>query len=145
MVNQNLMTGLISLTICILALNLLIFLPIVIDSKLKDELVLRPHSDLFDKWSDVKFPIYIRFYFFNVLNPNDVEFNSKKPLLSEVGPYTFLEKRNKNIFLFSGDNKDVVFKERRKYYFQPNLSVGRLDDGKSIVVFGKCEFEQEAN
>lgn len=128
MVATNSIIFVISLLLFSVAINLLIFLPMIIDKNLNNELILKEDSELLDKWSNIKIPIYVKFYFFDVLNSNDVEFSAKKPILKEKGPYTFLQKRTKNILKFENNDKEIVFKERRHYIFKPNLSVGGLDD-----------------
>lgn len=91
-------------------------------------MVLKADSEFLEKWTNIQIPIYIKFFFFNIQNPYDVEFESKKPILKQIGPYTFLEKRNKNIIQFLNDAKELVFNERRRYFFESNLSIGGLDD-----------------
>lgn len=40
-------------------------------------------------WEESPVPMYIRFYFFNVTNSEDVVKFNAKPILEELGPYTY--------------------------------------------------------
>jgi hypothetical protein len=40
-------------------------------------------------------PIYIKLYFFHILNPDEVKSGKELPKLEERGPFTFLEYREK--------------------------------------------------
>lgn len=52
------------------------------------QLQLRNGSETFEKWRNITIPIYIKFYFFNVTNPNDI-IRGKMPILQEIGPFTY--------------------------------------------------------
>jgi len=49
---------------------------------------LEPGTKLWDIWTDIPIPIYSKFYFFNVTNPNDV-IVGQKPIVKEMGPYVY--------------------------------------------------------
>ena len=51
-------------------------------------LALREGEDTTQKWIDPPVTPLIRFYFFNVTNPDDF-LEGAKPKLVEVGPYTY--------------------------------------------------------
>lgn len=89
-------------------------------------------------------PIYMKFYPFDCLNPEQVELNGSRPVLVERGPYTFLEKRVKEIIGFEEDNKFVVYREQKFFHFVPELSEGTLDDeinALNIPVVVRTQFE----
>jgi len=44
-------------------------------------------------------PVYMDFYFFTVMNPDEVTINGSKPILNEVGPYVYKEVRVKEDLL----------------------------------------------
>lgn len=53
--------------------------------------VLQEGSPRFDVWRNPgkSIDIYMKFYFFNVTNPLQVA-NGEKPVVEEVGPYSYL-------------------------------------------------------
>ncbi len=71
------------------------FMPTLIESKVKDKLILAKDSFTYDMWRKMPIPIYLSFYLFNTTNHEQVLENGSDPQLEEVGPYTFLEKREK--------------------------------------------------
>lgn len=87
-----------------------------------------PTSPLLSQWANVSVPIYLRFYLYDVQNPYKVEFEGAKPILTERGPYTFLQKRKKKIRNFLNNGKQVVYKEYKYYFFDLKKSVGPLTD-----------------
>lgn len=40
-------------------------------------------------WLESPVPMYISFYMFNVTNSEDVIKNKAKPIVQEIGPYTY--------------------------------------------------------
>ena len=52
-------------------------------------MVITPSSELFQGWKEPPMPIYQSFYFFDVLNKEDI-MKGEKPEVMEVGPYTYL-------------------------------------------------------
>ena len=50
---------------------------------------LRPGSKVFDAWKETSVPMYSKFYFYTIDNPNKFLANQSKPLLAEKGPYVF--------------------------------------------------------
>ena len=53
------------------------------------ELSLLPGTKQYDMWLNPPVPMYLRFSFFNVTNAQDVLNHGAKPILHELGPYTF--------------------------------------------------------
>lgn len=67
----------------------------------------------------------VRFYFFNVTNLAEIR-QGARPMLEEVGPFTYLKTRRKLDVWWSSDGL-VQFKEFTYYTPLPNMSVGQLD------------------
>lgn len=114
---KNLVWGIVNTVLTVIALLVFFGAPFVMDRMLLESLVLRDHSLLLEKYTTVPIPIRVKFYFFNVENPDSVEFEGAKPILRERGPYTFRQTRKKTIFQFAEDGDQLIFKERKAYYF----------------------------
>lgn len=67
-------------------------------------------------------PIYYRYYFFNVSNAAEVERVGAKPLVTEIGPFTYESTWKKTGITFHG-NGTVSFRERKVLHFRRSLSV----------------------
>uniref|UniRef100_A0A5F9DNX9 Scavenger receptor class B member 2 n=1 Tax=Oryctolagus cuniculus TaxID=9986 RepID=A0A5F9DNX9_RABIT len=70
-----------------------------VDQAVQKNVVLRNGTEIFDSWEKPPLPVYTQFYFFNVTNPEEI-LRGEKPLLQEVGPYTYSE---------TGDIRTMVF------------------------------------
>ena len=53
------------------------------------ELVIRQGSTTFESWKGNPIPIYMKVYFFNVLNAEAFQEHGERPVVKEKGPYTF--------------------------------------------------------
>lgn len=144
MTTKNLVYGSLSTTFSVVALVFLFGTSFIVDQVLNAKLVLREHSELLEKYAVVPIPIYVSFYFFNVENPENVEFEGAKPILREQGPYTFRQTRRKSIFLFVENGKQVVFRERKAYFFERELSIGDLNDLVSLPNLPKLLLANQA-
>ncbi|CAL8084461.1 unnamed protein product [Orchesella dallaii] len=52
----------------------------------------------------------------------------RKPNLVEVGPYVFSERRKKVVLNWNDNNSTVTYLQNRTWHFEPDLTVGTLDD-----------------
>lgn len=100
--------------------------PVILRNQIKQRLILKEGSQSYKYWKDVPVPIYLRFYFFNLTNPEDV-YDLKKPILEELGPYTFREERKK-VNITWNENGTVSYRQIKRWYYQPDKSVGYLND-----------------
>lgn len=80
-------------------------------------------------WKDVGHKTMVKFYFFNVTNPDDV-LAGRKPSVKELGPYTYRALWIKYNITFH-DNGTMSYKETKQYFFDKSLSVG--DETDQIV------------
>lgn len=53
--------------------------------------------------------------------------------MQQRGPYTFLETREKEIKSFSNDTTTIFYNDIKKFYFEPDLSAGSLDDEVDVI------------
>merc|ERR1711936_916294 len=68
--------------------------PAVVTSLINTNLELRPNTEAWDAWITPPVTPYMKFTFFNVLNPDDVR-AGLKPRVEEIGPFSYIEKREK--------------------------------------------------
>lgn len=81
-------------------------------------------------WQDPPYPIYTDFYVFNCTNYDEVlAGTADKPIVKELGPYSYREYRYK--FIQNGDNLtndfSVFYRENRTYYFSRETTPEELD------------------
>ncbi|CAL1267903.1 unnamed protein product [Larinioides sclopetarius] len=115
------------LLIAVIGLVMYCTFPMFMDSEIKKRLVLKEGSQTYKYWKDVPVPIYIHFYFFNITNREEIWDLTNKPVLEELGPYTFREAREK-INITWNENGTVSYKQIRRWYYQPDRTNGSLDD-----------------
>lgn len=101
--------------------------PDAFKTEVKKRLALSPTSETYEQWREPTIPIYLTVYFFNVTNPEEIYLGLSKPVLEEVGPYTFREERRKQNITWH-KNGTVSYRLYKKYHFQPDLTNGSLDD-----------------
>lgn len=76
-------------------------------------------------------PIALNFdvYLYNWTNPSNLtDDDFVKPIVQQVGPYRFTEITEKSKIRWHPKNFTISYKRRSVYYFNPEESVGRLDD-----------------
>ena len=49
----------------------------------------------YDAWKETPIPVFTKFYFFDMVNPEELFHNKEMPVLMEQGPYTFREVQKK--------------------------------------------------
>ncbi|KAG0445182.1 hypothetical protein HPB47_018799 [Ixodes persulcatus] len=93
---------------------------------LNKEVSLAEHSRAFPMWRDVGHETLVRFYFFNVTNPDEA-LTGRKPSVKELGPYTYRAEWVKHNITFH-DNGTLSYIETKRYYFERSLSIGPEED-----------------
>ena len=72
--------------------------------------------------------MYMRIYYFNITNYEAIMMNkSTKPILEEIGPYTWRERHYKDNIEWNDDNHTVTYQQRKIWEFLPDESRS-LDD-----------------
>lgn len=64
---------------------------------------------------------------FNWTNTHEVENPDVKPILTECGPYVFLENHKRTNITWN-ENGTVTYNQIRTWHFMPDMSNGSLDD-----------------
>ncbi|KAF5894665.1 lysosome membrane protein 2-like, partial [Clarias magur] len=96
-------------------------------NKIKREVVLENGTDSFMAWQDPPPPVYMQFYFFNLTNPKEV-LSGDRPVVIEIGPYTYREYRPMEGVNFMENGTKVAAVNPKTYIFEPNMSRGSEDD-----------------
>ncbi|XP_019621692.1 PREDICTED: lysosome membrane protein 2-like isoform X1 [Branchiostoma belcheri] len=100
------------------------------DSLLRDQIkkneVIKKGSYLYDQWSDIPVPIFMQFWVWDLLNPEEV-LKGEKPAVIQKGPYTYSERVVKTNITFH-DNGTVSYLQPRTFTFLRNMSVGPEND-----------------
>ena len=97
-----------------------------IHKQVEKTVIIKEDGVLFDLWKDVPIPIYMQFYVFNVTNVMAV-LNGGKPYLTQKGPYTYIEKRQKFNITFN-PNGTVSYRQKRIFLFDRSKSIGNESD-----------------
>jgi len=105
----------------------LIFNRDIFQRLLDSQLVVREGTKTFAAWKESPIPIYIKFYFFNMVNADDFEKNHAKPILEEKGPYTFRQEERK-VNLVWHEDATISYNRQKRWYFEPDMSTGSLQD-----------------
>lgn len=109
----------------ILALGLIIYyaLPPLISFYIDTQISLTPTSQSYPLWKDIPVPVYQKFYFFNVTNAQDIEQKGHRPILEEIGPFTYRSDWSKRD-IENDDIKNIInFKQFKTWQFEPELSI----------------------
>ncbi|XP_077517685.1 protein croquemort-like isoform X1 [Amblyomma americanum] len=118
---------LVGLFLALSGLATYVFFPTILKTQVEMNLVLEPGNEVYSNWQRAPVPIYVKYYFFNMTNPEEILAGTEKARLQEVGPYTFLETREK-VNITWNPNGTVSYRQVKRYYFQPDMTKGTLDD-----------------
>ncbi|XP_005096207.1 lysosome membrane protein 2 [Aplysia californica] len=99
----------------------------LIHSEVDDQLPLKKGSESYKNWQAPGTPIYFQVWMFDVVNYMEVMEKGERPALVQMGPYTYLEKREKYDIKFSNDGT-VSYKESRTFFFDRSRSAGSEND-----------------
>lgn len=97
-----------------------------IGEEMKQKLPLINGSESYSKWSSPSVPIYLKFHFFNVSNPDEI-LEGKKAKLNEIGPFVYQEIVSRDVIGFEDNEQHLRFKTRKSYRFIPEQSILSLD------------------
>ncbi|XP_045106675.1 lysosome membrane protein 2-like isoform X2 [Portunus trituberculatus] len=101
--------------------------PVIFNSIVDKMLVVREDSDTFEAFVTPPIPIYMQFWLFNVTNPEEIRYNGAKPVLEEVGPYTYEEVRVKYAFNWTTEGS-VSYLQNKSYVFSQEMSGDLRED-----------------
>ncbi|CAB1351995.1 unnamed protein product, partial [Coregonus sp. 'balchen'] len=90
------------------------------------EITLTEGSRVFETWKNPPPPVFMQFFFFNVTNPDEF-LTGDKPIVSQVGPYTYREYRAKENVTFVDNGTRVAAYQPKTFVFLPERSAGDPD------------------
>ncbi|EFO85345.1 CRE-SCAV-6 protein [Caenorhabditis remanei] len=70
----------------------------------------------------------MKFYFFNLTNPDEVKYYSAAPSLVEIGPFAV-----KSTFDFNGDKSQMFYQNYKRYILSKDYSCDECDWDRNIV------------
>lgn len=91
------------------------------------QITLTPGSQVFDHWRKPPVHPVMRIYVYNVTNADEFLNNGEKPILDELGPYTYIETWEK-VNLSFNENGTVTFQQQKIFKFDPDQSAGDEED-----------------
>ncbi|CAI2738156.1 unnamed protein product [Dicrocoelium dendriticum] len=94
-----------------------------------------PGTVTYEQWVQPTIDIYFQAYLFNLTNP--IEFQAgEKPILHQLGPYTYKERRFKKDIIPQAMPSTLQYKEVKEYHFKPAMSAGLESDVVTTVSLG---------
>lgn len=121
-----------SLLLVVAGIVLLCLWESLYDYIMHNNLLLKPNSTAYNVWVKNPVPIALKLFVFNWTNPEDIYNNSVKPKFQQLGPYYFTETKEKSSIVWN-ENNTVTYKNLKKWYFDENLSKGRLTDTMTTI------------
>lgn len=123
-------TGVGTILVVLCAIFLGVF-PIIFNSIVSKLLLLSEDSKALEAFISPPVPIYMQFWLFNVTNPDAIH-RGATPILQEVGPYTYEEKRLKYDLKWDHKEGTVTYLQNKTYHFVEEMSNG-LTEGDHIT------------
>ncbi|XP_067623366.1 protein peste-like [Eurosta solidaginis] len=126
--NRKLIIGLTGFCLGIFGILCGMFYEQIFNSIVEKEMILRPDSQVYDKWKSPPMSLSLDIYLFNWTNPDDFKNLSTKPSFEQLGPYRFTEIQDKTDIQWVPENSTVTYRRKSDYYFDAEGSNGTLDD-----------------
>ncbi|KAI4888819.1 hypothetical protein NFI96_023926 [Prochilodus magdalenae] len=112
---------------CLLGIILIPVGNTVIKDTVKTEAVLVEGTTAYENWVSAGVAVYRQFWFFDVLNPDDV-INGNIPQLQQKGPYTYKTRYLPKENITFNDNHTVSFVLPAEAVFEPSMSEGSEEE-----------------
>nr|CAD7431432.1 unnamed protein product [Timema monikensis] len=107
-------------------------LPCVVDCDIVENVVLKDDSAAYKRWQKTPNPLTMKFYLFNVTNPEEVR-QGGQPILKEVGPYVYDVYRER-VNLEKHEDGTISFQKKLTLFFnQEKSGDARQDDVVTII------------
>lgn len=123
------------LCLCVLSgivgLSYLLFDPVV-RSVVLSKLAMSRTSETFYIWEDPPISPHLKVYFWNFTNPEAFFTGKEKPVLSEIGPYTYRQKWLKQNITWH-NNGTISYRTRKIFTFVPSESCAGCSDVNDTI------------
>jgi len=93
-------------------------------------LILSNNSATFSTFVEPPIPVYLKFYMFDIQNPDDVLYYGEKPILVEKGPYVYREHKVKKNITFDSTGKTIEYATWLTYEFDAEMSFPLTEEDK---------------
>lgn len=108
--------------------------PVIFQAIVNKMLVVKPDGKTIDDFISPPVPIYMQFYLFNVTNPDEIRFRGEKPIVTQVGPYTYEEVRTKHNMTWDDEEGTVTYLQDKSFFFNEEMSNGLLETDKITTI-----------
>jgi len=86
---------------------------------IKKQSIIKPATQTFDNWKSPPVPSYMNMMIFTYTNPDGIV-KGEKPIVKEMGPYSYREIRENTILSMDADN--ITYLQNYSYVFDPEHS-----------------------
>jgi len=100
----------------------------LIHSKVEEAESLAEGTDAYKAWQKVTVPVFFQVWMFDVVNYMEVANNGEKPVVVQMGPYTYREQREKWDLQYDNDLGTVTYRENKTLIFDREKSAGPETD-----------------
>ncbi|KAH9508842.1 hypothetical protein Btru_050202 [Bulinus truncatus] len=130
------------LSVCLILATTLYFAVIQgFAERLRENLKLRPNNTL---WEQPNGQVFLRMYYFNLTNLNEVIFGREMPVVHEVGPFVYRGVESRTNLTWKGNNSSVSYNDRFVYKLDERMSAG-LENAVIMSVDLEPLVEQSVN
>ncbi|XP_054741988.1 protein peste-like [Anastrepha obliqua] len=126
--NRKVIVGIVGFCLSIFGVLCGMFWEQIFNGIMEKEMILRPNSEVYDKWKSPPMTLSLDIYLYNWTNPEDFKNLSTKPNFEQLGPYRFTEKQDKVNIQWNPANASVTYRKKSDFYFDAKGSNGSLDD-----------------
>lgn len=90
-------------------------------------------TEQYERWVNLPQPLNFKVYLFNVTNAEDV-LDGAMPIVNEIGPYVYLQYRNKIVSNISPDKSIVTFRTIQNYVFDHKASAPLTENDNLVLL-----------
>lgn len=99
-----------------------LIIPFLFEGRIKEKLPLKNNTEAYERFTRSKVPIQAKIYLFNVTNIQQVQQQGAKPKLQQVGPFSFIERRNKEVTAIKDNEQTLDYRLSRTWHFDEENS-----------------------
>ncbi|XP_074873427.1 platelet glycoprotein 4 [Carettochelys insculpta] len=100
----------------------------LINKKIREQDVIENGTIAYENWVVPGSPVYRQFWLYDVQNPDEVMNNGSRPVLKEIGPYTYRVRYLPKENITHHPDNTVSYMLPNVAHFEPDMSVGPEND-----------------